>query len=96
MIRTRLQGDVPFFPNMLNSGKVEVCLKEDVDKAIEEKDAEIRRLKRALYKACVNWMRNRQTAMRCFDFAARAEKFYKAIEKCQAKAEELADGVHEK
>ena len=34
MIRTRLQGDTPFFPNMLNNGKVEVCLKEDVDKVI--------------------------------------------------------------
>lgn len=54
-IRTRMQGDTPFFPNMLNNGKVEVCLKEDVDKALAEKDAEIRRLKRALYKACANW-----------------------------------------
>jgi len=41
MIRTRCQGDVPFFPNMLNNGKVEVCLKEDVDKVIREKDTEI-------------------------------------------------------
>lgn len=41
MIRTRLQGDVPFFPNMLNNGKVEVCLKEDVDKVIAEKDKKI-------------------------------------------------------
>ena len=38
MIRTRLQGDTPFFPNMLNNGKVEVCLKEDVDKVLVEKD----------------------------------------------------------
>ena len=38
MIRTRLQGDTPFFPNMLNNGNVEVCLKEDVDKVIAEKD----------------------------------------------------------
>ena len=36
MIRTRLQGDTPFFPNMLNNGKVEVCLKEDVDKVIAD------------------------------------------------------------
>lgn len=41
MIRTRLQGDTPFFPNMLNNGKVEVCLKEDVDIALFEKDKEI-------------------------------------------------------
>ena len=36
MIRTRLQGDTPFFPNMLNNGKVEVRLKEDVDKVIAD------------------------------------------------------------
>ena len=48
-IRTKMQGDTPFFPNMLNNGKVEVCLKEDVDKALAEKDAENRRLKRALW-----------------------------------------------
>lgn len=35
-IRTRMQGGTPFFPNMLNNGKVEVCLKEDVDAAIDE------------------------------------------------------------
>lgn len=41
MIRTRLQGDTPFFPNMLNNGNVEVCLKEDVDKVLAQKDKEI-------------------------------------------------------
>lgn len=51
MIRTRLQGDTPFFPNMLNNGKVEVCLKEDVDKALAEKDAEIEALRGEL-NAC--------------------------------------------
>lgn len=35
-IRKRKQGDTPFFPNMLNNGNVEVCLKEDVDAAIAE------------------------------------------------------------
>lgn len=44
-IRTRLQDSTPFFPNMLNNGSVEVCLKEDVDKVIAEKDAEIALLK---------------------------------------------------
>jgi len=48
MIRTRLQGDTPFYPNMLNNGNVEVCLKEDVDKSLAEKDAEIAELKAAL------------------------------------------------
>lgn len=47
MIRTRLQGDTPFFPNMLNNGKVEVCLKEDVDRVLAEKDAEIQKWKTA-------------------------------------------------
>lgn len=32
-----------------------VYLKSDVDKVIAEKDTAIRRLKRALYKACANW-----------------------------------------
>lgn len=40
-IRTRRQGNTPFFPNMLNNGNVEVCLKEDVDKVLAEKDKEI-------------------------------------------------------
>ena len=47
-IRTRLQGGTPFFPNMLNNGKVEVCLKEDVDKVIVAKDKEIAELKKKL------------------------------------------------
>lgn len=50
MIRTRLQGDTPFFPNMLNNGKVEVCLKEDVDKALAEKDAYIEQLRSEVSK----------------------------------------------
>lgn len=44
-IRTRMQGATPFFPNMLNNGNVEVCLKEDVDKVLAEKDKEIVKLK---------------------------------------------------
>lgn len=51
MIRTRMQGDTPFFPNMLNNGKVEVCLKEDVDKALAEKDEEISALKHVINMA---------------------------------------------
>lgn len=56
---------------------------ESVDAGMEN-----RKLKRALYKACVNWMTNRQCAMRCYDLEARAKKFDKAIAKCRAKAEE--------
>lgn len=44
MIRTRKQGDTPFFPNMLNNGAVEVCLKEDVDKYIAEMGNDIQEL----------------------------------------------------
>ena len=51
MIRTRQQGDTPFFPNMLNNGAVEVCLKEDVDKVIDEKDAKIAALKSQITEA---------------------------------------------
>ena len=43
-IRTKRQGDAPFFPNMLNNANVEVCLKEDVYAAIAE-------LKQALHDA---------------------------------------------
>lgn len=43
-IRTRAQGDTPFFPNMLNNGNVEVCLKEDVDAAIAELKEEVNNL----------------------------------------------------
>ena len=38
-----------------NEESMRVYLKSEADKAIAEKDAEIRRLKRALYKACANW-----------------------------------------
>lgn len=40
-IRTGLQDSTPFFPNMLNNGAVEICLKEDVDKYIDEQKLSI-------------------------------------------------------
>ena len=52
-IRTRQQGSTPFFPNILNNGSVEVCLKEDVDKVLAEKDKEIAELKKKLMP-CLN------------------------------------------
>ena len=55
---------------------------------VEKHVKEELKAKRALYKACVNWMTNRQCAMRCYDLEARAKKFDKAIAKCRAKAEE--------
>ena len=50
-----------------------------------------RRLKRALYKACANWMIDRQCAMSCFHLEARAKKFDKAIDKCRAMAEKFKE-----
>lgn len=44
MIRTRRQGDTPFFPNMLNNGAVMVCLKEDVDAEIAARKKQFREL----------------------------------------------------
>lgn len=59
-IRTRLQGDTPFFPNMLNNGNVEVCLKEDVDEAITE-------LKATLDKYVVAKLSAQQLLQNLFD-----------------------------
>lgn len=65
MIRTRLQGDTPFFPNMLNNGKVEVCLKEDVDKALAEKDEEIAALKHAINMADAEYFKLKRCRDEC-------------------------------
>lgn len=71
--------------------KSEIRRKEAVEQRWFEQCMEARseaiRLKHALYKACVNWMTNRQGAMMCYGLEARAKKFDKAIAKCQAKAE---------
>ena len=50
MIRTRRQGDIPFFPNMLNNGAVMVCLKEDVDAEIAALKKQIEGLRNRLNK----------------------------------------------
>ena len=75
MIRTRLQGETPFFPNMLNNGKVEVCLKEDVDKALVEKDKQLRHHK---YKRCLAmswWCMTEYIQSKCLDFT-NTEQWY--------------------
>ena len=67
--------------------RADMVSKTDVDSALADKEAEIRRLRRALYKACANWMTNRQVAMACYHLEVRARKFDKAIDKCRAKME---------
>ena len=79
------------FPLLQDSQVIEkvylVYRKDEADKVIAELKAENRRLKRALYKACANWMANRQVAMACYHLEARAKKFDKAIDKCRSMAE---------
>ena len=71
-----------------------------VDAVLAEKDAEIRRLKRALYMACANWANcaeqiNSRNAYEASEYLPSAEyKFRKKAErwsevetKCRAKAE---------
>ena len=52
-IRTRTQGDTPFFPNMLNNANVEVCLKEDVDEAIAELKQKLESVQTSMYCGAV-------------------------------------------
>lgn len=76
-IRTRQQGSTPFFPNMLNNGSVEVCLKEDVDKVIAEKDKEIALLKERICNGDVSrstWIDD------CFDKDKEIEELKQKLE----------------
>ena len=93
----KYQGLVPLVYDIETMGLAEarpedmqyaVYLKREADKVFAEKNEEIRRLKRALYKACRNWFRNQSCAMRQFDLEARAKKFDRAEERIIAKAEE--------
>lgn len=72
------------------NGEIYVSL-DQVNKAIEEKDAEIekfkadiRRLKRALYKVCFNWA---HFAVSFFAEYRTKEKWRKMENKCLAKAD---------
>ena len=100
-IRTRQQGDTPFFPNMLNNGNVEVCLKEDVDAAIAELKSENerlnnaldkeRRLKRALWIARAERANDKQTYYthtRGDGWCHRVSQWIEVERKCLNKAEE--------
>lgn len=69
-----------------------VYLKSDVDKVIAEKDAEIRRLKHALYKACANWAICKACILEYFCHILDAKKWERMHHKCRAKAEEYENG----
>ena len=93
MIRTRLQGDTPFFPNMLNNGNVEVCLKEDVDKALSEKDKQLHHQK---YKRCLamaRWCHNE--SLWWYSKGYGFEKYDKFCEKWEKRWLEIAEQFKE-
>ena len=62
--------------------------KSEADKVIAEKNAKIRRLRRALYKACAMWAD--RTRLICSVFGSDAPKirWERMYDKCRAKAEE--------
>lgn len=79
----------------------EYYLKSEAYKVLAEKDAEIRRLRRALYKACANWAKceeliNNRDAYEASEylpsaedkFRNRAERWSEMETKCLNKAEE--------
>ena len=81
-IEGNLKKRIADLESALESEKARRCA-DAVDAGVRE-----RKLKRALYKACANWMIARQCAMTCFHhLEARAKKFNKAIAKCLAMAE---------
>ena len=65
----------------------DVYLKSEADKVIAEKDAAIRRLKRALYKACANWAFLAQ--WESGELAENWEKWENVERKCIKKAGEF-------
>lgn len=68
-------------------------LKSKAIKVIAEKDDEIRRLKRALYKACSNWARSeRYTEATWHGDEHREELWAEVQDKCLKKVEEYDNG----
>lgn len=60
-----------------------------VDAVLAEKDAEIRRLKRALYKACANWAKSERYTEATWHGDEHREDLWANVQtKCRAKAEE--------
>lgn len=60
---------------------------DEVDALLAEKDKEIRRLKRALYKACANWGLSTLAWLDCID-QGNPGKWDEMRHKCLKKAEE--------
>lgn len=71
------------------AAKIECYRKKDADKVIAEKGAEIRRLQRALYKACSNWAKSeRYTEATWHGDEHREESWANVQTKCLAKVEQ--------
>ena len=83
------------FSAMKRIGLADYYLKSEVDKVLEEKDKKIRRLYRALYKACTNWacakMEYEQFDSNMFMCGVITDKevsWESMMKNCQAKMEE--------
>jgi hypothetical protein len=78
---------------------VKVYSAEDIECLLDEKDAEIRRLQRALYKACANWadaeIKYEQLDSQVFSFGVASPKklaWETMSTKCRTMAERFGEG----
>lgn len=62
--------------------------KAEVDALIAEKDEEIHRLRRALYRACANWARAEREPLENWGCYKEAQRWSEVTYKCRAMAEE--------
>lgn len=61
---------------------------DEVDALLAEKDKEIRRLRRALYKACANWAFCKYIVKDKYNEYSKGVKWLRMLRKCGAKAKE--------
>lgn len=61
---------------------------DEVNALLAKKDEKIRRLQRALYKACANWALSTLAWLDCID-QGEPRKWSEMVQKCRAKAAEL-------
>lgn len=74
-------------PQLLNG---QIYLKDEVDAVLAEKDAEIRRLKRALYKACANWAKSERYTEATWHGDDHREELWANVQaKCRAMADKF-------